>query len=278
MPQTPSVGGGVGPEFSLPSLHNGLQAFYNLSDLTDSSGNNRTLTNVGGVTFGPGKIGDAAVFNGAQGKDLHPSEDLGKLESSGYSFSVWISKNSSDEQIVVGYSDSVFTGWLLTTGHFFYGSGSSWGEEIDREDPLAANDWAHFVFSVNGAGDMTIYRNNTIVIQRSGITWSAGQTLRLGRYFPQVSEDGSTNSKLDAVGVWSRALSASEVAALYNDGVRAIANGGTGASTAAGARAALGLGTAATTNASAYATAAQGTKADNSATKTDSIVNALIFG
>lgn len=45
-------------------------------------------------------------------------------------------------------------------------------------------------------------------------------------------------------------------------GTLAMANGGTGATTAAGARTALELGTAATTNASAYATAAQGAKAD----------------
>lgn len=45
-------------------------------------------------------------------------------------------------------------------------------------------------------------------------------------------------------------------------GTLALANGGTGATTAAGARTALGLGTAATTNSTDYATAAQGTKAD----------------
>lgn len=45
-------------------------------------------------------------------------------------------------------------------------------------------------------------------------------------------------------------------------GTLALANGGTGATTAAAARTNLGLGTAATTNSTAYATAAQGTKAD----------------
>ena len=62
------------------------------------------------------------------------------------------------------------------------------------------------------------------------------------------------------------------------NGVRSIAGGGTGATTAEQARINLGLGSAATADASAYATAAQGTKADNAATITDSIVNALIFG
>ncbi|MCA2970717.1 MAG: hypothetical protein INH43_19545 [Acidobacteriaceae bacterium] len=45
-------------------------------------------------------------------------------------------------------------------------------------------------------------------------------------------------------------------------GTLALANGGTGATTAAAARTNLGLGTAATTNSTAYATAAQGVKAD----------------
>lgn len=46
-------------------------------------------------------------------------------------------------------------------------------------------------------------------------------------------------------------------------GTVAIANGGTGATSASAARTALGLGTAATTDSTAYATAAQGTKADS---------------
>lgn len=45
-------------------------------------------------------------------------------------------------------------------------------------------------------------------------------------------------------------------------GTLALANGGTGGTTAAAARTNLGLGTAATTNSTAYATAAQGVKAD----------------
>lgn len=49
----------------------------------------------------------------------------------------------------------------------------------------------------------------------------------------------------------------------------AIAQGGTGANTAAGARTNLGLGTAATTAATAYATAAQGTLADSALQSSD---------
>jgi hypothetical protein len=47
-----------------PLLAN-LLAAYHLSDTADSSGNGRTLTNTGSVTFASGKIGNAAVGNDA---------------------------------------------------------------------------------------------------------------------------------------------------------------------------------------------------------------------
>lgn len=56
--------------------------------------------------------------------------------------------------------------------------------------------------------------------------------------------------------------SAAALSSLTLSTALAVAQGGTGATTASGARSALGLGTAATTAATAYATAAQGTKAD----------------
>jgi hypothetical protein len=199
-------------------LENGLQAFYKLSDLSDSSGNNRTLTNNGNVSFASGKIGNAAVFDGTQGTDLHPTTDIGQKGQNGFAFSVWISKNSSDEQIITGYSDNGFMGWFLTTGHFYYGVGNGWGEEISFDDSIPANEWTHFVFSVNAAGEMKIFRNTQIIIERSNIDWSSGQTVKLGRYNPHPWEDCTTNSKLDAVGIWDRALSNAEVNALYNNG------------------------------------------------------------
>jgi arabinan endo-1,5-alpha-L-arabinosidase len=199
------------------ALTDNLQAFYKLSDLSDSSGNNRTLTNNGSVSFASGKIGNAAVFDGTQGTDLHPTVDIGKKEQNGYTFSAWISKNSSDEQIIAGYSDDGFMGWFLTTGHFFYGVGNGWGEEISFGDSIPANEWTHFVFSVDAAGEMKIFRNAQIIIERSNIDWSSGQTVKLGRYNPHPWEDYTTNSKLDAVGIWNRALFDAEVAELYNN-------------------------------------------------------------
>ena len=63
---SPAGGGGT-------SLTTGLQAFYKLDDLTDSSGNGNALTNNGDVSFSSGKIGNAAVFDNSNYFDIDMS-------------------------------------------------------------------------------------------------------------------------------------------------------------------------------------------------------------
>lgn len=79
------------------------------------------------------------------------------------------------------------------------------------------------------------------------------------------SGSGTVTSVAASGGTTGLTFSGSPITAsgtLTLSGTLAIANGGTGSTTASGARTNLGLGTAATTDASAYATAAQGAKAD----------------
>ena len=275
VPQTPASGGGggVGPEFSLPSLHNGLQAFYNLSDLTDSSGNNRTLTNNGGVTFGAGKIGNAAVFDGLS----YLTNSFNISNYNALTISMWIKATNYGE---------IFFGIPSQAGGNIYISNHTGNiacafrdnEDVTNSFNLADGEWHHVVSSLDNNSNIRLYADGSLLELAENTNAALSDSGSVGYIGAWEGLYGASTGQIDAVGIWNRALSDGEVALLYNDGVRSIAGGGTGAATAAGARTNLELGTAATTNASAYATAAQGAKADNAATITDSIVNALIFG
>jgi hypothetical protein len=211
-------GGGGGGE----GLLNGLLAFYNLSDLTDSSGNNRTLTNNGGVTFSSGKIGNAAVFNG----------NYLKLESftipSEFSISFWCNIETTAE------GNYQVTGLFGTGTDFFCHTLSNgqtlkihWGNpypnNFNADDPnnnssVLLNDWTHVVIGQDSAKKY-IYTNNVkSEILSNGIS-EVTTNIAIGAFLSGGVEPYVLGSKkMDAFGIWNRALSDQEVAALYNAG------------------------------------------------------------
>jgi hypothetical protein len=87
------------------ALTDNLQAFYKLSDLSDSSGNNRTLTNNGNVTFASGKIGNAAVFDGSnQLQVVNPI-----AEGTEYSVAGWVNFSNFDSlQFILSFGFYVY--------------------------------------------------------------------------------------------------------------------------------------------------------------------------
>jgi hypothetical protein len=74
----------------------GVLAFWKLDDLTDSSGNEYTLSNNNDVTFDTGKIGNAAVFSSE--KFLAVNMQFNTY-SSDWSFSVWIYQTNTPDNI-----------------------------------------------------------------------------------------------------------------------------------------------------------------------------------
>lgn len=69
----------------------GIVAGYHLADANDFSGNSKTLTNNGSVTFGLGKLGDCAQFGSSNSsKYLSRADGLGVDLSGNHGISVWI--------------------------------------------------------------------------------------------------------------------------------------------------------------------------------------------
>ena len=203
-------------------LMTGLQAFYKLSDTSDSSGNNRTLTNNGNVSFASGKLGNAAVFDG----------NYLSLESltipSEFSISFWCNIETTVE------GEAQVTGLFGTGTDFFCHTHSDgqtlkiqWGNpypnNFNHNDPsnnssIALNEWTHVVIGQDSEKKY-IYTNNVkSEIISNGVS-DVTTNITIGAFLEGGVEPYVQGSKkMDAFGIWNRALSDSEVAALYNSG------------------------------------------------------------
>ena len=186
------------------ALTDNLLAFYKLSDTSDSSGYNRTLTNNGNVTFAPGKIGDAGVFDGSnQLQVVNPI-----AEGAEYSIAGWVNfSNFESLQYIFSFGNDM--------GVLYHNGVSpaeviftpSVGSYIGVGTP-SAGDW-HFIYASRKAnGDYAISIDNGALV-----TGNAGET-----YYGTFEIGNLLNGSIDAVGIWNRALNSAEVAELYNNG------------------------------------------------------------
>jgi len=207
---------GTGLELEVPNLTSGLQAFYKLNDLTDSSGNNRTLTNNGNVSFASGKLGNAATFVGNQAEHyLSKSEIIS--DSSLVSIAGWCRYTAEG---VAGYAFMLAS----ETGRIDVVCDSYQGGRLvlDTENDLpicnmvpAQNEWHHFAIVVS-AGVAKGYIDGALLgVQANSLSGAAN--LIIGSSV-EWAGSGSIYGQVDGLGVWNRALNDAEVAALYNNG------------------------------------------------------------
>ena len=207
-------GGGGG------GLSSGLQAFYRLSDLTDASGNGNTLTNNGGVTFGSGKIGNCVTTD--NGKYLSNST-LNLHALNAVSMSCWVSRNSilgGDENIVgsfvpgsgservaiFGYSGAIYASVVTSNNGYTQLGGFS----------TSSNVWTHVAVTYNGSV-INLYSDGALIesLNATGTTVTDPSFFGIGA---GVGGGTPSNAKIDAVGIWNRALTLGEVSSLYNSG------------------------------------------------------------
>ena len=207
------------------ALTDNLLAFYKLSDTSDSSGNNRTLTNNGNVSFASGKIGNAAVFDqGSLSRDasfLANTSELSiscwyKNSSNGPIFSIW--GGASDDFTLI--SNGRGQGGTAVGMEFFTNADLRFFDFSDGSGVPQDEQYHHvvMVYSSSNSSLKAFVDGNLIASESvTGLLCTAGSLsqLVLGAQTDSIN-DGS--GSIDAVGIWNRALSDAEVAALYNSG------------------------------------------------------------
>jgi hypothetical protein len=201
------------------ALTDNLQAFYKLSDLSDSSGNNRTLTNNGNVSFASGKLGNAAVFdstNYLQG----PSGILPTSSNSDYALSLWVNFASvSVPDAIMLISPVGVGGFCLYYAANWYGSVglavSQYGISDTRFDWFPTeNTWHHVVIN-KVVDDVSVLINGTLIGTNNFNPSFDDKDLAIGGVWEAPQ---GLNGSIDSVGIWNRALTGAEVAELYNNG------------------------------------------------------------
>jgi hypothetical protein len=203
------------------ALTDNLQAFYKLSDLSDSSGNNRTLTNNNGVAFSAGKLGNAAVFDGSN--YLYQSFLNAEINES-LTILAWVYPESSGEIKIAGFDrsgQSIYFG-IINDGQLFADIGTgAFNGALDESNTLRVtiNQWNFVGIRWNQTTKQwtTIVNSSTESLEKQDLSMIAGSILQT---YIGAGQEASNSfvGKIDAVGIWNRALSDAEVAELYNSG------------------------------------------------------------
>jgi hypothetical protein len=185
-----------------------LLAFWKLADLTDSSGNGRTLTNTNSVAFVAGKIGNAAQFDGTNYLNRAMSVNF----SAANTVSLWCRPDdvSGYQALLIGNAGNTIN--ISYTGDSTFDINNASAGFINIAG--APEQWHHIV-AVRDATTTSVWLNGVSAAQELNQSTGTASRIDIGASGGGIPFSGL----IDAVGIWSRALSESEVALLYNGGV-----------------------------------------------------------
>lgn len=184
----------------------------------DSAGSN-TGTNNNTVTYTTGKINNCAVFNGS-----NQNFSIGTSIFANYSalsISAWINLDVLNDYRGITWKSNNLNysiGMRVTNGNVLQGviANSSSETYITGGTTLSATTWYHAVLVYDGT-DIRIYldgSSDATPVAKTGNVKNTSDTAYIGSQNNNTFFDG----KIDEMGVWSRALTSTEVGQLYNSG------------------------------------------------------------
>lgn len=211
-----------------------LQGYWRLGEASgstayDSSGYARngtysgvTLAQTGAMMSDPDT---SASFNGTSSYVSLPSGF--KTWTNGLTLSLWLYPTTSGSWthfVEFGNgptSDNILVTRSGTTSTFEYHAyvGAS-VQSVAAASAITNNTWQHFVVTHTAGGVVTIYKNGAQVATASSITLPPTVT-RTQNYMARSTwvADAYYGGRVDDVSLWNRALTSTEVAALYNLGL-----------------------------------------------------------
>ena len=217
---------------SLYNAGNGTEYPFSSQTLptpNDSFGTNHgTLMN--GTTFTTGKIGKAFTFDGVNDYVQLQNNSL-NFPSTSFSVSFWVNLaniTSGNYSLVSNYAnDGVNRGWIvgsLTSGKLYFGIYAPSIQETVTSATIAINTWYHVTCVYTPNQPTKTYINGTLDSTSStsynpSYVTTHYPSIGASKYnSSSVQQYVSNGTKIDAVNVWTKELTADEVLALYNSG------------------------------------------------------------
>jgi hypothetical protein len=210
------------------TLDLGLLVYYRFDETggttaADSSGNGHTASLAGGATFSSGVRGNSVTLNGASQYVSLPSGILGGATS--FSVAAWVKLSSSPTwcrifdfgtgttvyMFLTPNSSSATTRFGITT------AGNQQEQQVNTTPTLPTGTWQHEVITLSGS-TASLYVQGASVAQNTNVTLTPASLAStthnwIGR--SQFTADPYLNGQVDNFRIYGRALSASEVQALY---------------------------------------------------------------
>ena len=214
--------GGVG--------YQGLEAYYPFSgNANDESGNGNDGTINGATTGVTGKINEGISFDGV---DDWVDTGYRYPDSNDFSVSFWLkSTDLGRTQYMIDTAISGGTGFrlYLTDGNLRLWSRDSSGSNVVKNGndlpeniPFVADGNWHHIVAIwdNNSTEISLYLDDSLVYTESYSLFSGFNFLQDITIGSRIDLDSSSfyNGKIDEVGIWSRALTSTEISELYNNG------------------------------------------------------------
>ena len=208
------------------SLTTNLISYWKLDESSgnaaDSVGSN-TLTNTS-TTFGACKINNGGIFDGSTSKLLNSSPSGLPTGDATRTVSFWMYPTNVSTTNGTPFNFGTTNQARKDTYHTYNSANgkfnvSTSGEAYDLNTTFSVNTWYHMVIvNTTGSNIVKVYVNGSLDTTATFVNGSLNTTIG------GLSVGCDTNSasffygKIDEVGIWSRALSSTEVTQLYNSG------------------------------------------------------------
>lgn len=223
----------------LSSLKTSLYASYNGESNTNDSFGTNNGTAIGGLTYTTGKIGNAFQFNGTNSYVSLPNNSFNNLTGD-FSVSFWMNLNNSHPtdfgmlfsnlQFPVGYS--TYYGFQIGfyNGQIYFTVGSNTGNSTASTRLLSSTlsgyigTWVHVTCTHKQSTGYKIYVNGSLNTSNNGTynpVYTTNHTPSIGAQYSVNSSPNLTykiNGSVDALSVWQKELTQSEITELYNSG------------------------------------------------------------
>jgi hypothetical protein len=221
------------------SLLSNLVAYWKLDESSGNPADSQsfnTLTNNNTILFAAGKINNAADLEAGNNQyfSITDVSQVGLDVGTAFSASFWVKvesdpANNTDYSILGKWGQNQH-GYLIQYSdvggtkkvRVFTSSTTTGVTEANANVTLTSGTFFHVAVTYNGTNSVKIYVNGTDVTTANTSAASIFDNTAAFELGAHVNDSGSQVSNydglLDEVGVWTRVLSAGEIAVLYNNG------------------------------------------------------------